>query len=163
MLRSLGPITQMSAEASCPFRIWWNSTALWGNCGLLLSCASLCHHLWAIPISVARTENSTSPKNLLWSKVLSVYSSLYFSVDFTDAQQGGVLLMEHLAIYTLLGFSLLFFLPVSSLVQKPPCSPESEVPHSSSSLRPQLQLQVVCQGIFFLNFILFYFYTAGSY
>lgn len=149
MLQSLGPITQHQLRPLAPS----------GSGEIPQPCGATAASCFLVLLSVTTyglflfqlLERRTQLLQKICSDLRFYLSILYciFSVDFMDAQQGGVLLMDHLTIRTLLGFSLLLFLPVSSLVQKPPCSPESEVPHSSSSLTSQLQLQVVCQGIFF--------------
>ena len=87
-------------------------------CGARAATAFLCSSLSP---PMGWTQNSSSQKNLLCSKVLSVYSLFYFSVHFTDGQKRR-------------DFSLPFFLLFFFCSAKPLCSPKSEVLHSSSSL-----------------------------
>lgn len=102
MLQRIGPVTQMSTKVSCSSEIYWNSIPCGASGTLLPSRASLCLHLWVVPILtfVTRTQNSTLPRYLLWSKVLSTYIfTLAFGTLYWWAPRRG-LLTKHLAIYT---------------------------------------------------------------
>lgn len=77
-LQRTGPITQMSAEVSCPFEIWWNSTASGASgfsCFLMLLSIST-YGLFLCQSLCQNTELNSSKESVL---IIRIYLYLYFS------------------------------------------------------------------------------------
>lgn len=121
-LQRTGPLTQRSAEVSCPLWDLVKFHSLWGIGPPAFSRFSLSPPMGYSRANLCcqKTQLDSSKESALVSGFISIFILLFEALCWWATGRG--LLAEHLAVYVLLALSLPFFLPFSSLVRDSPFS-----------------------------------------